>query len=351
METQRADIGFTRKPLLTLWTTFGSGEPATSAEAVRQLEALPGVTAVAVAVRAPLSLSGGGLARPVAVPGVPQEGATLSVKFNAVSANYFDVFGTRIVRGRRFSAEEERAGEATVVVNEQFARQYLPGRDPLGLVVQIAGAPHRIVGIAQDGVVNEVGEKPQAYMYLPFWRGSYGETTFVLDATGDPASLAAAARAALRRVDAALEPRRIITMTQYVEYATSLHRTTAALASILGIVGLTLSAIGVYGVVAYRTTKRTREIGIRMALGAVRPQVLRLVLRDGFALGIAGVVAGLPLALGATHLAASMLVGVDAWDATAFSVASAVLLLGVWVATMIPARRATRIDPSAALRG
>ena len=352
-ETQRADIGFAQKPLLTLWTTFGSGNAAQGADAVRRLEALPGVTAVAVAIRAPLSLSGGGLARPVVVPGAPvdQTSGTPRVKFNAVSANYFEVFGTRIVRGRPFSVEEERAGEATVVVNEQFTRQFLPGRDAIGTLVHIAGAPHRIVGIAQDGVVNEVGEPPQAYMYLPFWRGQYGEMTFALDAAGDPATLAAAARAVLRRVDPALEPRRAISMAQYVEYATSMHRTTAALASILGMVGLVLSAIGVYGVVAYRTTRRTREIGIRMALGALKPQVMRLVLRDGLVLGLAGVVGGLPFALGATRLAASMLVGVEAWDAAAFGVAASVLLLGVWVATMIPARRATRIDPSAALRG
>jgi putative ABC transport system permease protein len=164
-----ADIGFARTPLLTLWTTFGSQDRATSAEAVRQLRALPGVGDVAIAVRAPLSLSGGGLAQPVSIPGAPHDRAAgvSRVKFNAVSANYFHVLGTRIVRGRAFSREEERAGELTVVVSEQFGRQFFPGHDALGALVNVANTPHRIVGIAQDAVVNEIGEDPQPYMYLP----------------------------------------------------------------------------------------------------------------------------------------------------------------------------------------
>jgi len=351
-ETQRADIGFTRAPLLTLWTTYGTDDRETGAEAVRQLEALPGVSTVAVAIRAPLSLSGGGLARAVAIPGTvvdPRQGLPL-VKFNAVSANYFDVMGTKVLRGRAFSPDEDRAGEATVVVNEQFVRQYLTGREPIDTMIEVAGAPHRIVGVAQDGVVNQVGESPQPYMYLPFWRGGYGETTFLLSTTGEPGALATVARATLRRVDARLEPRRTVTMAQYLAYATAMHRTTAALATVFGAVGLLLTAIGVYGVVAYRTTRRTKEIGIRMALGAVEGQVLRLVVRDGLVVGIAGVLAGIPLALMATRLTASLLVGTEAWNASAFAVAAAVLLAGVTLASLVPARRAAHVEPSRALR-
>lgn len=350
--TARADIGFARKPLLTLWTTFSSEDRATAAEAARQLQSLPGVRAVALAVRAPLSLSGGGLARPVIVPGVREDAAAgvPRVKFNAVSSNYFEVFGTRILRGRPFSTDEEQRGDATVVINEQFARQFFTGRDPLGVTIGVAGVPHRIVGIAQDGVANEIGEAPQAYMYLPFRHGSYGETTFILETTGDAALAAAAARAALRRVHSSLEPRRLVTMERYVSYATSLHRTTAALASILALVGLLLTAVGVYGVVAYRTTGRAAEIGIRMALGALDRQVMQLIIGDGLRLGLIGIAAGLPLALGATHLVASMLLGVKPWDVPSFASAAAMLLLAVSLATLIPARRATRVEPSSVLR-
>jgi ABC-type antimicrobial peptide transport system permease subunit len=187
-------------------------------------------------------------------------------------------------------------------------------------------------------------------MYLPFWRGAYGETTFLLSTTAEPAGLANVARATLRRIDAQLEPRRTVTMTQYLEYATAMHRTTAALASVFGAVGLLLTAIGVYGVVAYRTTRRTKEIGIRMALGAVEGQVLRLVVRDGLLVGVAGILVGIPLALLATRLTASLLVGTEAWNALTFTVAAAVLLAGVTLATLVPARRAAHVEPSRALR-
>jgi predicted permease len=347
----RADLGFARKPVLALWTTFSSADHATTSEAVRQLEALPGVSGVALAIRAPLSLSGGGLARPVLVPGAPQgaAGSLPRVKFNAVSANYFEVLGTRIIRGRPFSVEEERT-QAAVVISEQFARQFFAGREPIGSIIEVGGAPHRVIGIAQDAVVSEIGEPPQAYMYLPFKHGSYGETTFLAGTGADAAAVAAAARHALRGVDRRLEPRRMVTISQYVEYAASLSRATAALSSILALVGLVLTAVGVYGMVAYRTNRRTKEIGIRIALGAMDAEVLRLVMRDGLGLAVAGIAAGLPLALGATRLVASMLVGVRAWDALAFGGAAAVVLLVAAIATLVPARRASRLDPSSALR-
>jgi predicted permease len=347
-----SDIGFSRRPLLTLWTTFGSRDPATSNEAVRQLQALPGVNAVAVAVRAPLSLSGGGLARPVSIPGAaldPSAGVP-QVKFNAVSANYFEVLGTRIVRGRSFTGDEERGGELTVVVSEQFTRQFFPGREAVGAVVRIDGSPHRIVGIAQDAVVNEIGEDPQPYMYLPYGRGGYGEQTFLLGTSGSAGAVAAAARAALRRISPGLEPRRMITMADYIAYAMSLHRTTAALGVTMALVGLVLTAIGVYGVVAYQTNRRTREIGVRMALGALDRQVIRLILRDGLMLGVLGIGLGLPLALAATGFVASMLVGVKAWDPLSFAAAAVILLAAIGTATMIPAHRATRVEAAQALR-
>jgi predicted permease len=351
-ETQRADIGFTRAPLLTLWTTYGTDDVETGAEAVRQLEALPGVSAVAVAIRAPLSLSGGGLARPVSIPGVavdPREGLP-QVKFNAVSANYFDVLGTKVIRGRPFTRDEERGGEATVVVNQQFARRYLPGTDPVGSLIEVAGTPHRIVGLAQDGVVNEVGEPPQPYMYLPYWRGGYGETTFFLATAGEPGALANAARATLRRVDAGLEPRRMVTTAQYIEYATAMHRATAALATLFGAVGLLLTAIGVYGVVAYRTTRRSKEIGIRMALGAATHDVSALFVRHGIMLAGMGILCGMVAAGLLTRAMSTLLFGVSAHDPLTYAAVATALGSTAVLASYLPARRAARVDPAEALR-
>jgi predicted permease len=356
VETRRADIGFARKPLLAVWATTGDLPQATAMEAVRRLEALPGVAAVAVALRAPLSLSGGGLARPVFLPHQPAtRGDGLpEVKFNAVSVNYFEVFGTRIIRGRGFGADDQRAGEPVLIVNQRFADQFFPGADALGRVVRLqsaTGVEHRIIGIAQNAVINRIGEEPEPYMYLPFWRGQYGETTFVVDAASDPAALAAAARNVLRRTDPRLEPRRTITMGQYIEYSAASYRATAVLAVALGFVGLLLTALGVYGVVAYRTTTRTKEFGIRVALGAARGQVLTLILRESLRVAGIGLALGFPAALLTTHVMRSLLFGVAPWDAPIFAGAGAVLLAAVCAATVLPAWRAAAVDPAHVLRG
>jgi predicted permease len=353
--TGRADLGFTREPLLTTFVTPGQVSAATVDEARRQLSALPGVRHVAVAIRAPLSFSGGGLAQKVYLPDAPRtiQSSAPDVKFNSVSANYFAVLGTTLVRGRLFDQADERPGEAVVIVNERFASEYFPGRDPLGTTIRLgddAGTPHRIVGIVQNAVVNRVGEEPEPYFYLPFARGDSPEMTFFVDAAGHPATLASLTRDVLTKLDRRLQPRLQITMAQYVDFSTSTYQATATLASLLGLLGLLLTAVGVYGVMAYRTTKRTREIGIRVALGAPRSQVVSMVLREGARIAGLGIAAGIPLALIATRLLSAMLFDVGPWDLTTFAVVTGVLALTIAAATLIPALRAMRVDPSAALR-
>jgi putative ABC transport system permease protein len=355
IETRRADIGVARKPLLTIWTTFGSLTPAAGAEAVRQLGSLPGVTRVALAIRAPLSLSGGGLAETVFVPTVHVDSTEVlpRVKFGAVSSNYFEALGTRIVRGRPFADADQREGEPAVIVNEQFARQFFPGHDALGERVRLggrAGVDHRIVGIAENAVINAIGEKPEPYVYGAFWRSRSGEATFIVDGLSDPAAAAPAARDLLRRIDPRLEPRRMVAMADYISYSASIYKATAALAGALAVVGLLLTAVGVYAVVAFRTRRRAREIGIRVALGAARGRVVALVMRDGAALAALGVGAGVPLTMLATQAVSSMLFGIGPWDAVTLVGSAAVLLAAVCLASFVPAWRAARVDPAAALR-
>jgi predicted permease len=345
----RADLGFVRKPMLTAWTTSGASTE-TKQTAIEKLSALPGVRRVAVAIRAPLSLSGGGLAQPVAIAGpggAPESGA---VKYGAVSANYFETMGIALVRGRTFSAAEARSGEPVMIVNTVFTDRFLTGRDPIGATVHLGGAAHRIIGVAAPAVINQIGEAPEPYFYLPFWRREYGEMTFLIEGTGDLAALAPAVRTALRGTDDSLDPRRLLTMAEYVAYASGTYRATAALAAALALVGLALTAVGVYGTMATRTARRVREIGIRFALGAARGQVLRLVLAEGATIALAGAVVGLPAALVATRMLQSMLFGVGPWDAVAYAGATATLILTMAAATFIPAWRATRVTPAAVLR-
>jgi putative ABC transport system permease protein len=354
LETRRTDLGYARQPVLTAWAATGDLAPEIISEAARRLADLPGVDSVAVAIRAPLSLSGGGMARRVFVPsGDGSSAGVPEVKFNAVSANYFDTIGTRLVRGRAFTEAEARGGEPVMVASERFADRFFPNGDALGATVRLGmetGADVRIVGIAADIVINRIGETPESYFYLPYWRDRYGEATFLVRTSGDPGGLAPSVRSTLDGIDRRLEPRQLVTMAQYIDYSASPYQATAALAGALGAIGLFLTTLGVYGVIAYQTSQRSREIGIRVALGAARGRVLRLVLRDGVRVGLTGLVIGIPLAMLATRGIASMLFGVGPWSLAAFSATSALLLSAVLAATLIPAWRAARRNPSASLR-
>ena len=354
METRRADLGLTRSPVLTAWVT-DSVPQAVGEDAVGRLEAIPGVVRAAIALRAQLSLSGNGYGKPIFFPDRPTppgEGLP-EVKMNAVGSSYFDVAGTRLLRGRLFSRQDEREGELVMIVNEQFARTFYPGGDAVGALVRPGGptAPlTRIVGVVQNSPISNIGERPEPYFYLPYWRGRYGEMTFLMRTASDAAAIAPSVRDTLRRTSPRLEPRRLITMSAYIDYSASSYRATATLAAALGAIGLLLTVLGVYGVIAYRTARRTREIGIRIALGAHPRQVIRMVLREGAAVGVAGIAVGVPLALAATRFMASMLFRVSPWDGVALVTAAAVLLSSVCAAAAVPAWRAARVSPSTALR-
>jgi hypothetical protein len=316
---------------------------------------LPGVASVAVAVRAPLSLSGGGLAQAVFVPETPpQPGEGLpQVKYNAVSANYFATVGTRLLRGRLFTDEDERPGEPVVVVNQAFVERFYRGQDAIDRTIRLRsvdGTVHRIIGVVENSVVVEIDDKDRPYFFLPYWRGDFSEITYLVEAATGSGSLAAPVRDTLKAVDPSLEPRRVIAMSDYIDFAAAPYRATATLALALGVLGLALTAIGVYGVVAYLTSRRTREIGLRIALGAAPSGIVGLVLNDAVRVAAVGIAIGLPAALWATTLLKPMLLGVGAWDAAAFVGAAVVLAVAVVLATLIPAWRATRVSPATALR-
>jgi len=358
IELRRADIGVSSPQVLTAWVPGGASAPSTMPQtrlALERLGALPGVIRAAVAIRAPLSLSGGGMSRPILFPDRPVApgGAPPAVKFNAVSRQFFPTLGIRLVAGRLFDAPDEAGGEPVMIVNQEFAARFFPAGNALGARVRVGGAQdpeRRIVGIVQNAAINSVTEPAEPYLYVPFWRGTYGEATFLLQTSTDAGSLANAVRDVLRGTDASLEPRRVVTMRAYIDYSGSGYRATATLALALGALGLVLTVLGVYGVIAYRTTRRAREIGIRMALGAARGDVLRLVVREGAVVAILGVALGLPAALAGNRALASMLFHVHAWDVRVFSGTAVLLFLSVCAAALIPAWRATRIQPSDSLR-
>jgi len=195
-----------------------------------------------------------------------------------------------------------------------------------------------------------VGEPAEPYLYLDYWANFSTEATFLVETQGDPLALAKAARAELKAVNPDFDPMTITTQNELIRFSAQQYQITAELAGTLGFLGLILTSVGLYGVIAYGVSLRTREFGIRMALGANRGDTLRLVLRDVAILGAAGFALGVPLALAATHLLASLLFGVGAWDVTAFAAAIGLLAMVILIAGLKPALRATGIHPSSALR-
>jgi hypothetical protein len=261
--------------------------------------------------------------------------------------------GTRVVRGRRFDDVEARDGSPVLVVSEAFASRFFPAGNAVDSLVRLGGVDgleHRIVGVAADAVINRIDEPSEPYFYLPYWSDRFGEATFLIESDRDAAALAPAVRQALVAIDDRLDPRLMTTMAEFVTFSAGPYQATAALASTLGLVGLLLTTLGVYGVIGYRTSRRTREIGIRIALGAARGRILRLVLREGMRVGLLGLVIGVPLALVASRLLVSLLFGISPWNWTSLLTAGGVLLAAVGLATFVPAWRATDVNPSNALR-
>ena len=257
VNSEASPLGFSRKPVLTAGV-FSEMSKETGDAVVERLRALPGVRDVAVARRAPLSLTGAGLTHRVQIAGAaPSPGGVPQVKFNAVSANYFTVLGIRLREGRVFADADQRGGEPVVVVSEPFATRFFPGQQALGRAVRIGdgeGVPHRIVGIVDHVVNSTMAEEREAYFYLPYWRGRYGtETTFLVGTEGDAALLAGPVRSTLRGFNPQFDPRLVATLDELVRYSARAYRWTALLAAVLGAFGLLLTGVGVYGAVSLTT--------------------------------------------------------------------------------------------------
>ena len=329
--------------------------PAGFNPVIDRVRALPQVREVAFAIRAPLSLSGNGYAQRVTFPGKtdPQYRTPIEIKFNSISSNFLEVMGTAIVRGRGFAERDQTNGPLAVLINESMAQRFWPNENPIDKTIRLVdqqNAEYRIAGVVRNAPINEVGEVPEPYLYLPFWRNTVGEVTLVIHGGRDPVALAQPLRRTLMSIDPNLEPFSIVTFTDLIRFSTSMYQLAAVLVSSLGLLALAITAIGLYGVVSFSVSQRSREIGIRMALGAARRETLRLILRDVAMLAVWGMAIGLPCSIIAVHLAAAVLFGAGPWDAPVFLAALSLLAGVLFFAGLVPARRATRIEPMSALR-
>ncbi|HEX8722317.1 MAG TPA: ABC transporter permease [Pyrinomonadaceae bacterium] len=325
---------------------------------VERVRAMPGVRAASLTDLFPLSLNY--TSNSVYVEGRPgARGANVPIAMaSSVEPSYFDAMGIPVVAGRPFGERDDERAPRVVVVNETFARRFFPGAEPareaVGKRIGFKGDQGpwaEIVGVAKDGKYWTIGEAPELFVYSPLAQRYTSTATLVVRAAGgDPRALVPALRAEARALDAALPLYDVKTFEEHMGVSLFPARVAAALLGGFGLLALVLAGTGIYGVVSYAAAQRTREIGIRMALGAQRGDVLRLVAGRGMLLVGAGVALGLAGALALTRFMEGVLYGVSATDPFTFALVVALLLGVALVACLLPARRATKVDPMVALR-
>ncbi len=359
LAAQRMGLGFEPRGLAILSTELGLiGYDDTRAErfyaqALDRIRAIPGVEAAAVAERTPFALNFN--RNNIFIEGRHQPGDLKGFLTDAtrVGPEYFETLGVPIVQGRNFNSADTPSSPGVVIVNESFARRYWPNESAIGKVIHtrsVDGPAYEIVGVAADHKVSTIGESPTPYIHYAYsQRASAGET-IMARTRGDAGALLAA----MRREMLALEPNLVFldnqTMTAQVDMTLMPARLGAASISAVGVVAMMLAAVGLYGVIAYSVARRTREIGIRMALGARAAAVVGLVMKQGLVLAAAGVAAGFLLSLGAAKAVAGALYGVSFMDPVTWIGAVVTLFAVAAIANLVPARRAAVVDPSRALR-
>jgi predicted permease len=260
---------------------------------------------------------------------------------------------TRLLRGRDFTEYDDDKAARVAIVNETFARRFWPGEDPIGKRFTLGGAESpkmQVVGVAQDGKYTGLNDYQWPFVYRPQWQNRIGAATMVVRAEADPQKVIALVRGELQQLDPNLPIASARMLVERLGLALLPARIVASALGGFGVVALLLAAIGIYGVMSYSVSKRTREIGVRMALGAQRRDVLKLVMAQGMALTLIGVAIGLIAASGLTRLMKIVLFGVSATDPLTYAGVAALLTFVALLACYIPARRATKVDPMVALR-
>jgi predicted permease len=356
-----ADPGFRSDGVLTASVPLSParfGEPpqkaAIAERIVERLRAIPGVESAAVSI--PLL---GSWQSSFMVEGRPEPppGQKPSADVTRVAGDYFRAMGVRLVEGRVFDDRDRADAPLVCVVDETFARAQFPGESPIGKRVTLASSHDaerkfmEIVGIVAHTKNYGVDQPSRVEMYMPYFQNPAGAgVTAILRTAGDPGSLAGALRGALREVDPEIPVYQARTLPEIVSDNNAPRRLAATLIAVFAALALVLAAVGIYGVMSYAVSQRTQEIGLRMALGARREDILGMVLRSGTIMAVTGVAIGFVGALALARLITSLLFQTSATDPPTFSIVPLVLVAVALFACYLPARRATRVDPLVALR-
>ena len=311
-----------------------------------QLRAVPGVLRVSFTQRLPLSGVGGGDPKRIWIPGVTSE--PVAVGWNAAGADYLAIMGTHLLRGRDFSRSDSKG---VVVVNETMARRFWGSPDAaVGTVFKADETDFQVIGVAEDGKYSSLEEEPVPFFFMATQPVKQGGGVLLVETVAVPTAMAGAVRKAIHDVDPDAFIASLATLRQNMQFSLLPFRLAAGLVGTIAILGIFLAGVGLYGLVAYSVSRRAHEIGIRVAMGAERVDVLALVFREALSRLAIGSVIGLALALAAAAVLRSALYGVSPTDPIGLTTAVAVVGAVGLLAAYAPARRALRIDPANALR-
>jgi putative ABC transport system permease protein len=359
---QEVDPGFKREKVLTMVVRLPGGKYGEDPQVLaffqrttERIRALPGVREVGLVNFLPF-YGGLGSATAFTVEGrpapIPGEAPTTDVR--VTDPGYLAAMGIPLLRGRNFTDAESREARHVVLVSESMARQHFPGEDPIGkrILVEMTDAPvpTEIVGIVGDVKQESLADEARPTVYMPLPELTYSFMTLVIRTTGDPGALAPTVRRLVRAIDPDQPVSDVRTMEQVMADAVGRNRFNTLLLGLFAGLATLLAAVGIFGVMSSSVTLRTREIGLRVALGARQGQVLTLILKQGLLLTLTGVALGLAGALALTRLLAGLLFGVGSTDPATFTAIALLLTLVSVIACYIPARRAARVDPLIALR-
>jgi predicted permease len=329
-------------------------DEAAAAAFFRALEervaAVPGVEAVALAGRVPLTLRGAPVEVRVEGREPPPGRGGFESGTDAVSPGFFRTLGIPLLQGRGFAAADREGAPAVAVINRSAAERFWPGGEVLGRGLEVEGRSVRVVGVVGDVQYRSLGERPGPFVYLPLAQApALRSNLLVRTAEGAPPAAPEVRRIA-RELAPSLPVAEVVPLRHFLGIALLAQRVAGAVSGILGAIGLGLAGMGLYGLTAFTVSQRVREIGIRMALGSSRSEVLRLVLGRALRLTAAGVLVGALVALGAAHALSSLLFGVAPADPLTFGAVALILLATALLGSWSPARRASRVDPMEVLR-
>lgn len=319
----------------------------------RQLEerltAVPGVQNVGVIDSPPLGFNNSD--RGFEIPGyVASKNEQLDSRYSSIDPGYLDAMGIPLLSGRAFTARDDSGAVPVLVINERFAKKFWPGQNAVGKTVRTAGKLRTVVGVVPTGKYQRLGEDPQLYMYFPQAQLFSSGMSLMIRTRGDPNALIPALRREVAALDANMPLSNVRSLEKHLGFSLLPARIAGAALGIFGLLGLLLASVGMYGVMAYSVAQRTREIGIRMAVGATAANVIRLIMQQGMTLVLIGTVIGSAAAIAASRALAGILYGSNGQDPLTFTMVPLVLIAVAALATFAPARRAAHVDPAITLR-